>query len=374
MTPFLGSLSDLTRLSNSRTRSISAENPDGSKSGGAQASPGDPGTTAAASEMGKGWKVKPCLRDLQPGQTVTLADIAGPGVVQHMWFTVLTDVHRCLALRIHYDDQEHASVECPLGDFFANGLDGLALVNSFPVAVNPKGGMNCYWPMPFAKRFRLTITNDGPKAVSELFYQITYELRGEPLPEGTAYFHASWRRSMTTRENPEHVVLDGVKGRGHYVGTSLVWAQLSTWWWGEGEVKFFVDGDAADSPTICGTGTEDYFGGAWGFVMDHAANQTPTTYSTPFLGYTQAVYGNTAPQPDKVGPRPPQHNLYRWHIMDPVRFAKDLRVTVQALGWWVQSGKYQPLTDDIASVAFWYQTLPSVPLVALPRMEERWPR
>ncbi|MCK6477798.1 MAG: DUF2961 domain-containing protein [Phycisphaerales bacterium] len=368
-------LSSLTRLQNSQTRSISAENPTGAKSAGAQASPGDPGTTPAASDLGKGWKVRPCLKDLQPGQTVTLADIEGPGVIQHMWFTVLTDVHRCLALRIYYDDQPHPSVECPLGDFFANGLDGLALVNSMPVAVNPKGGMNCYWPMPFRKRFRLTITHDGPKPLNELFYQITWSQ--EPaggVPDDAAYFHASWRRSMTTRDHPEHTILDNVNGRGHYVGTALVWAQLSTWWWGEGEVKFFIDGDPKDGPTICGTGTEDYFGGAWGFVMDHATDLTPTTYSTPFLGYTQAVCGTTPQEKARIGPRPPQHNLYRWHIPDPVRFSKDLRVTVQALGWWVQSGKYQPLTDDIASVAFWYQTLPSAPLVPLPPMDGRWPR
>lgn len=359
---------DIARTTNAQTRSICAENPDGKKSGGAQASPGDPGTSPAASAMGRGWKVRPCLRDLAPGQTVTLADIQGPGVVQHMWFTVLTDVHRCLALRVYYDDQPHASIECPLGDFFANGLDGCALVNSMPIAVNPKGGMNSYWPMPFRKRIRITITNDGPKAINELFYQITYAL--QDVPSDAAYLHASWRRSMTTRENPEHVILDGVRGAGHYVGTALVWAQLSTWWWGEGEVKFFIDGDPADGPTICGTGTEDYFGGAWGFVMDHTTDLTPTTYSTAFMGYTQAVYGC----PPKIGPRPPQHNLYRWHIPDPVRFQKDLRVTVQAIGWWVQSGKYQPLTDDIASVAYWYQTLPSAPVKPLPPMDERWAR
>ncbi|MBL8963728.1 MAG: DUF2961 domain-containing protein [Phycisphaeraceae bacterium] len=361
-------LQQIALLSDARTRSISAENPTGGVSAGAQSSPGDPGTTPASRVLGRGWKVRPCLRDLLPGQTVTLADIEGPGVVQHLWFTVLSEAHRSLSLRVYYDDQEHASVECPLGDFFGNGLDGLALVNSLPVAVNPRGGMNSYWPMPFRGRFRLTITNDGPSAVGELFYQVTYAL-GE-VPEDAAYFHASWRRSVTTRERPEHTILDGVRGRGHYVGTSLVWAQLSTWWWGEGEVKFFIDGDPPDGPTICGTGTEDYFGGAWGFVMDHGRDLTPTTYSTAFLGYTQAVFGSAA----KIGPRPPQHNLYRWHIPDPIRFSRDLRVTVQALGWWPQAGVYQPLADDIASVAYWYQALPSAGLASLGGMAERWPR
>lgn len=359
-------MNDLSRLVNARTRSISAENPDGRKSGGAQASPGDPGTTPASSVLGKSWKVRPCLRGLAPGQKVVLADIAGPGVVQHLWFTVLTDVHRWIPLRIYYDDAPEPSIEVPLGDFFANGIDGLALVNSMPIAVNPKGGMNSYWPMPFRRRFRLEIANDGPKPIDEVFYQITYSL--QDVADDAAYLHASWRRSMTTREHPEHTILDGAAGPGHYVGTYLVWNQLSTMWWGEGEVKFFIDGDPPDAPTICGTGTEDYFGGAWGFVMDHTKDQRPTTYTTPFLGYPQAVYQATP----KLGPRPPAHGLYRWHMPDPIRFERDLRVTVQALGWW-PDGKYQPLTDDIASVAYWYQR--GIGRAApLPDLSRRFPR
>lgn len=360
------SMTDLARISPGRTRSISAENPDGRPGGGAQASPGELGTTPAAAALGKGWKVRPCLRHLAPGQRAVLADIEGPGIVQHLWFTVLADVHRWIALRISYDDAASPSVETPLGDFFANGIDGLALVNSWPVAVNPKGGMNSYWPMPFRRRFRLEVVNDGPKPIDELFYQITYAL--QDLPDDAAYLHATWHRSMTTRDNPEHKILERTAGPGHYVGTYLVWNQLSTMWWGEGEVKFFIDGDPPDAPTICGTGTEDYFGGAWGFVMDHTRDQRPTTYSTPFLGYPQAVYEATR----KLGPRPPAHGLYRWHIPDPIRFQRDLRVTVQALGWW-PDGRYQPLTDDLASVAYWYAREPG-PVAALPELAARFPR
>lgn len=369
-------LSSIALLSAAQTRSISAENPTGAKSGGAQAvPPGQPGSdpwcNEAASELGRGWKVRPCAKNFEPGQTLVLADIQGPGVIQHIWCTVLADVHRWISLRIYYDNQPEPSVVCPIGDFFANGLDGLALINSMPIAVNPKGGMNSYWPMPFRKRIRIEITNDGPKTISEFFYQITYAL--QDLPENAAYFHASWRRSMTTRQNPEHTILDGAQGRGHYAGTYLVWNQLSNDWWGEGEVKFFIDGDPADAPTICGTGTEDYFGGAWGFVMDHPRDLTPQPYSTAFLGYPQAVYAPSPRSDQKLRPRIPAHTLYRWHIPDPVHFQQDLRVTVQALGWW-PTGKFQPLTDDIASVAYWYQSLPARPLPKLPGLSERLQR
>lgn len=357
----------ISRLRHARTRSISAENPTGAKGLGAQASPGDdPWCTDAASALGRGWKVRPCLRNLEPGQTVVLADIEGPGVVQHIWCTVLASVHRWISWEVTYDDAAAPSIAVPVGDFFANGIDGRALINSRPIAVNPKGGMNSYWPMPFRKRFRLTIRNDGPKTINEFFYQVTYSL--EDVPGDAGYLHAAWARSLTTRENPEHVILDRVRGRGHYAGTYLVWNQLSNGWWGEGEVKFFLDGDADDAPTICGTGTEDYFGGAWGFVMDHERDLTPTPYTTAYLGYPQIVY-ECLPH---TGPRIPSHGLYRWHIPDPVCFEKDLRVTIQALGWW-PNGKFQPLTDDLASTAFYYLDRPA-PVPALARVEERFAR
>ncbi|MHC5004316.1 MAG: glycoside hydrolase family 172 protein [Planctomycetota bacterium] len=354
------------RLVDAETFSLSAENPDGRRGGGAQASPGDdPDCTPAARRLGRGWKVRPCLRDIDPGQTVVLADVEGPGTLRHMWFTVMPSLGRSLTLRVVYDDQPHPSVETPLGDFFANGLDGVARVTSLPVAVNPRGGMNAYWPMPFRRRLRIEVRNDGPRPVPELFYQLTGARHA--LPDDAAYLHATWRRSVTTRERPEHVILDGVEGRGQYVGTALVWAQRSAGWWGEGEVKFFIDDDADDAPTVCGTGTEDYFGGAWGFTCDGERDARPETYSGPFLGYPQAIFEATAAE----GPRPPVHSLYRWHLPDPVHFRSRLRVTVQALGWW-PDGTYQPLTDDIASTAFWYQAIPSAALRPLPPVEARW--
>jgi hypothetical protein len=360
-------LDAIARIRDARSRALTAENPTGAKGAAAQASPGDDtNCSPAAARLGKGWKVRPCLRNLAPGDTVVLADIEGPGVIRHIWCTVLESVHRWLALRVYYDGASTPSIDVPIGDFFANGLDGRALINSIPITVAPKGGMNSYWPMPFRKHIRIEVTNEGPEKVNELFYQIDLAL--EDVPADAGLLHAEWRRATTARDHPEHVILDGVKGKGHFVGCYLVWAQLASGWWGEGEVKFFIDGDAPDAPTICGTGTEDYFGGAWGFVMDHQRDMRPKTYSAPFLGYPQAVYTDAR----KHGPRPPMHALYRWHVPDPVHFASDLRVTVQALGW-QPGGVYQPLADDIASTALWYQASPS-PVHALAPIEQRFAR
>jgi hypothetical protein len=344
----LSFLTSLPILSDAETRSISAENPTGEKGGGAKEVPDE---HSPASRLGPGWKVRPCIT-LRKGTTTTIADIKGPGIIQHIWMTVGTSAYRDCVLRFFWDDEESPSVEVPLGDFFANGHGLRYNVNSLVIAVNPSGGFNSYWPMPFRKRAVLTIENQRWEDIHGFYYQITYSLT--EVPDNAAYFHAQWRRSMTTRERPEHIILDGVRGQGHYVGTMLSWTQLSNGWWGEGEMKFYIDGDT-DHPTICGTGTEDYFGGAWGFG---------DTFSGPFLGYPL-----WRREPGEV----PRHGLYRWHILDPIRFKSDIKVTIQALGWW-PDGKFQPLTDDIASVAYWYQTEPHVEFPHLPSPIERWSR
>ncbi|MBN1583771.1 MAG: DUF2961 domain-containing protein [Anaerolineae bacterium] len=367
-------LSGLALLSNAETRSISAENPTGARGGGARAEVPDEKMIAAmmnemgidaahgfathpSSMLGKGWKVRPCMTVLPPG-TTTLADVDGPGVIQHIWITVSEEAYRDTVLRFYWDGEVTPSIETPLGDFFCNGHGLRCNVNSLPVAVNPVGGFNCYWPMPFRQHARITIENQRPKPIFAFFYQITYALTD--LPQNVAYLHAQWRRSLTRRDYPEHVILDGVQGQGQYVGTYLAWTQFSNGWWGEGEVKFYLDGDE-DYPTICGTGTEDYFGGAWCFGGEPAKTET---YSTPFLGYP--LYRH---EPGEV----PRHGLYRWHVMDPVHFKQDLKVTVQALGWW-PNRTFEPLTDDIASVAYWYQSEPHTPFSALPAVHERWSR
>ncbi len=342
-------LGTLHLLSSAETRSISAENPTGERGGGAKEAP-DAGS--AASMLGAGWKVRPCIT-LEPATTTVLADIDGPGTIQHIWITVDSAAYRDTVLRCYWDAEELPSVEVPLGDFFCNGHGLRYNVRSLPVAVNPVGGFNCYWPMPFRKRARVTIENQHGEPVRGFFYQITYELGG--VADRAAYFHAQWRRSLTSRAHPEHVILNGVIGQGQYVGTFLAWTQLSNGWWGEGEIKFFMDGDGAH-PTICGTGTEDYFGGAWGFGSE--------TFSTEFLGYP--LYRK---EPGEV----PRHGLYRWHVMDPIRFKQDLAVTIQALGWW-PNRKFEPLTDDIASVGYWYQAEPHAPFPEFPPVHDRWSR
>jgi hypothetical protein len=346
----LFNLSTLYLLSDAETRSISAENPTGEKGGGAKAEV--PDERHPSSMLGKGWKVRPCIT-LEPGTTTVLADVEGPGIIQHIWITVDPKAYRETVLRMYWDGEETPSVEVPLGDFFANGHGLRYNVNSLPVAVNPSGGFNSYWPMPFSRRARLTIESQHPQPIEGFFYQITYTLTG--VPEHAARFHAQWRRSLTSREYPVHIILNGIHGQGHYVGTFLAWSQMSNGWWGEGEIKFFMDGDD-EHPTICGTGTEDYFGGAWGFEGQ--------TYSTPFLGY---------PLYRKVEGEIPRHGLYRWHVMDPIRFQRDLKVTIQALGWWPH-GKFQPLTDDIASVGYWYQAEPHAAFPVLPAIHNRWSR
>lgn len=354
--PHLG-LGSIALLSNAVTRSISAENPTGEPGGGAKATlagyqPNPIFKEHPSTHLGPGWKVQPCLIGLMPDQTVTLADIEGPGVIQHIWMTAPNQAYRTVILRMYWDEEETPSVEVPYGDFFGN-MHGLQYnLNSLPIAVNPSGGFNSYWPMPFRKRARITIENRHTEPVPAFFYQITYAL-GD-VPDEAGYFHAQWRRSTTTRENPEHTILEGVQGQGHYVGTAIGWTQFSDGWWGEGEIKFFMDGDT-EYPTICGTGTEDYFGGAWCFQ---------DTFSTPFLGYPL-----WKKEPGDV----PLHGLYRWHIMDPIRFQKELKVTIQALGWWLDR-KFEPLADDICSVAKWYQSEPHAAFPELPGLPGLWPR
>lgn len=252
-------LGDLSCLSGAQSRSISAENPRGEKGAGGSATEGT--GAVPARELGRGWKISPSV-NLAGYQIFTLADIEGPGAIQHMWMTVDPTFWRRLVLRMYWDNEQTPSVEVPIGDFFCNGWGVRCNVNSLPVAVNPAGGFNCYWDIPFRQHARITIENLSPEDVKGFYYQIDYTLTDVPVDR--AYFHAQWRRSNPLLHKSVHTLLEGVQGQGHYVGTYLAWGVHNNGWWGEGEVKFYLDGDN-DWPTICGTGTEDYFGGAWGF-------------------------------------------------------------------------------------------------------------
>jgi hypothetical protein len=240
-----------------------------------------------------------------------------------------------------------------VGDFFAAGWGKYAQISSLAVCVNPGSALNCYWEMPFQKSCRITIENIDEQQMT-LYYQIDYALT--EVAEDSANFHAQFRRSNPLPYKSVYTLLDGVRGWGHYVGTYLAWGVNNRGWWGEGEIKFFIDGDS-QFPTICGTGTEDYFCGSYNF--ENQETHRYQEFSSPYSGLAQVV------RPDGLYESQQRFGLYRWHIMDPIRFEKDLKVTIQALGWHSE-GRYLPLQDDIASVAFWYQTEPHAPFPKLP--------
>jgi hypothetical protein len=353
-------LGNLYRLSNARTRSISPENFTGEPGKGGMAAEGT--GAQAAQNLGRGWKISPSIR-IEPGENRTLADIQGPGAIQQIWMTV-TGHWRHSILRFYWDGSEVPSVECPVGDFFACGWNQYAQVSSLAVCVNPGSGFNSYWNMPFRKGCRITLENLADQEVW-LYYQVTYALA--EVPEDAAYFHAQFRRANPLPFGEVYTLLDGVTGRGHYIGTYLAWGSNNSGWWGEGEIKFYIDGDDP-YPTICGTGTEDYFGGSYNFdpsAPGVGINKDSLGYlefTTPYTGLPQVL------RPDGKYRSQMRFGMYRWHITDPIRFERDLRVTIQALGW-RSGGRYLPLQDDIASVAYWYQTLPVGPFPELPRRD-----
>lgn len=198
-----------------------------------------------------------------------------------------------------------------------------------------------------------------------LYYQVDYVLTDVPVE--AAYFHAQFNRTNPLPYKTDYTLVNNIKGRGQYVGTYIAWGAKSNGWWGEGEIKFFMDGDT-DYPTICGTGTEDYFCGSYDFDTHkkNSAGVEETNYTefcTPYTGLPQVIKGDGHYE---IAQR---FGLYRWHITDPIRFEKDLKVTIQALGW-RDTGGYLPLQDDIASTVFWYQTEPHTTFPKLPSKEQ----
>ncbi len=347
--PLAGSLSSLYRLSDARTFSISPENLTGEKGKGGMATQGS--ASPAARDLGQGWKVNPFVV-IDAHKTFTLAEINGPGAIQHIWMTP-TGNWRNSIIRMYWDEEPQPSVEVPVGDFFAMGWGKYARISSLPVCVNPGSAFNSYWTMPFRKRARITMENIDDEAM-RLYYQIDYTKAR--VPNDAAYFHAQFRRVNPLPYKEVYTILDNVKGRGQFVGTYLAWGVHNNGWWGEGEIKFYIDGDK-DFPTINGTGTEDYFCGSYNF--ENRDKKQYETFTTPYSGLIQVI------EPDGLYVSQQRFGLYRWHIQDPVRFDKDLRITIQALGW--RSGRrYLPLTDDIASVAYWYQTEPHAAFPKLP--------
>lgn len=341
-------LGNIFRVSDAETRSISPENFTGEKGKAGMAKEGT--GSGPSRELGQGWKVSPSVK-IQPGETFTIAEISEEGIIQQMWMTP-TGNWRFSILRIYWDDETEPSVEVPVGDFFGMGWGEYAPLNSQPIVVNPGSAFNSFWPMPFRKKCKITMENLDSKEMY-LYYQINYALTD--VPKDAAYFHAQFRRSNPT-EGSIHTLVDGIEGEGQYVGTYLAWQVNNRGWWGEGEIKFFMDGDRK-FPTIAGTGTEDYFLGSYNF--ENKKTNEYERYSTPFAGLHQII------KPDGLYNSQQRFGLYRWHIQDPIRFKKDLKVTIQDLGW-RSDHRYLQQKSDISSVVYWYQLEPHASFPELP--------
>lgn len=353
-------MSNLFRLSDAKSRSISPENFNGEKGKGGMATEGT--GSNASRDLGQGWKVSPSVR-IKSKTTFTVAEIDGPGSIQHIWMTP-TGNWRHSILRFYWDDETEPSVEVPVGDFFGMAWGKYSNLNSLAVAVNPGSAFNCYWPMPFRKKCKITMENIGDKDMI-LYYQVDYVLT--EVPTDAAYFHAQFHRVHRVPYKEDYVMVDNIKGRGHYVGTYMAYEIHDNGWWGEGEIKFFMDGDK-QYPTIIGTGTEDYFCGSYDWdtrkkVAEGVEVVEYTEYTGPYTGLHQVIKGDGHYQIMQ------RFGMYRWHINDPIRFEKDLKITIQDLGW-RNDGRYLPLQDDIASVVFWYQAEPHNAFPKLPSRDD----
>ncbi len=339
-----GMLDELTRVRDARSARVSSAHPE------------------AWSNADNRW--------VKPGQTLVLGDLTGPGVVRHIWFTFPEASPSWIAgegcadpselvLRMYWDGHAEPAVETPLGDFFACGFGRRAEVNSVPVQVQGGDSYNCFWPMPFFTSARITITNESPRPLAALYYQIDYT-REKDLPPGTAYFCAQYRQEFPCEPGGDYLIadIDAPGGGGHYVGTVMSVRSRSPQWFGEGDEKFLIDGEAA--PSIQGTGTEDYFLNAWG--MERA---TFPFFGVPRVDGWLADLGDTG-------------TMYRWHLADAVRFRESLRVTIEHAGWMsadeTTTGKVEGFVergDDFATVAFWYQRGHPKRFAALPPAADR---
>jgi hypothetical protein len=347
-----GGMDQLYRLKDAETRSISPENFSGEKGKGGMATLETGNAAKAARDLGQGWKVNPYIF-IESGETFTLGEVEGSGVINHIWMTPAGD-YRLLIMRMYWNGEEEPSVEVPAGDFFAAGwgMGKEPRITSLAICVNPRSGLNSYWQMPFSGGCKITIENLAEKT-ARIYYQIDYSL--EEVPEGTPTFHAQFRRVNPLPCKDVYTIADGIKGRGNYVGTYLAHGANSPGWWGEGEIKFYIDGDT-EFPSICGTGEEDYFCGSYGYgEREKDGKYTYESFTTPYTGFYHVPH---AGEQRRFG-------QYRWHITDPVRFREDLRITIQSLGW-QSGGRYLPLEDDLASVAYWYQVEPHNPFPDLP--------
>ena len=307
------------------------------------------------------------LQYIQPGETAVLFDVKGTGVINHIWLTFNEARPNWLekggsanpaelVIRMYWDDAVKPAVESPIGDFFASGFGLRKEVKSAPVLVEGGDGYNCYWQMPFCKAAKVTVTNEGKKAARSFYYQFDYTELSR-LPKNSLYFCAQYRQEYPEVTGRDYLIAD-IKGKGHYVGTVMSVRSRSPYWFGEGDAKYYVDGE--QEPSTWGTGTEDYFLSAWGFT------ENLNLYSgCSFMSKGEEDLGA-------------QYTLYRWHIQDPVRFTRSFRFEIEHTGWIsadeTETGKvdgHVEREDDIATVAFWYQSGKPERFTELPSYEER---
>ncbi|HEV2382286.1 MAG TPA: glycoside hydrolase family 172 protein [Terriglobia bacterium] len=300
------------------------------------------------------------FRELAPSAELTLLDADGPGEVTHVWFTIASDetFHlKKLVLRMYWDGEAAPSVEAPVGDFFGLGLGDYFLYQSLPLSVGQNKALNSFFPMPFQKHARITVTNEGQQKVDAYYFNIDYRAYSHPLPADTLYFHAQYRQAAPNTaiqsdgknlKGENNYIWMEARGRGHFAGVTMSVLENADGWWGEGDDMFFVDGETL--PSINGTGTEDYFLGAWDF-----GGGKPFNYE---------LFGAPQAGPERAGSR---WSVYRFHLDSPITFTKSLRATIE-------HGHANDRADNFYSVAYWYQTEPHAPFPELPPVEERLPK
>ena len=344
-----GPLSGIAAPHRVATRTISAENVTGARNEGARAVPDltDPGLphSRMAIDLGAGFKVRP-FGWCHAGDTLTLADISGAGVIKHLWIASNVPDMSTLRLQAHWDGEGEAAIDVTLADFFCLGGPGQGnTVDSMPIVVGPVRGCTSFWPMPFATGALLRIINEGDVDAEVIAYYVTYA-PADADEFGGSRFHA---RTVVGRPDPTTSEFDiaRIDGAGNYVGTSMNWRALTPRWWGEGEVKTYLGID--EFPTMVATGTEDYFGGAWGFGRD--ANMVP---GSPHVERPFSTWYAGAPFLHTNEGYPREIVLYRWHLADPIGVDDGIRVAVQCLGQG-QDGRYEVRADDLRATGYWYQ-------------------
>lgn len=338
-------LGDMTRYQNIESRSASFENPTGARGKGGSAA-----SYLGPTRKGAAWK------GIAAGETVVLADVKGPGIIRHIWMTLdlsFTFLRGCV-IRAYWDGADQPAVECPVGDFFGIAHGRTNHFCNALQAMQEGSGLNCYFQMPFAKSAKLTFTNETTQHLGGLYYSVDYTV-GDVIESDTLYFHSSFRRENPTAIKRDFVIMPQRHGRGRFLGCVIGVRTKSPQWWGEGEFKVYLDGDN-DLPTICGTGTEDYLGSAWG-VGEHFALYAGCPYIAMDPGNRwQSLI-----------------SFYRFHVADPIFFVKDIRVDMQQIG-----GGFTPegeinlyeRSDDWSAASFWYQDA-GEPLPPLPSFEDR---